>query len=123
MKYTYFSVTGIIEADLDDYWHQVLIAMDKKEFNSDRRHNSRCTVALDGCEFEGDWFMDGSDAIAEIEAVIDMERALAALTELQRICFTETKLNGKPQREVAVGLGKSRSTVRRAVDGALQILK
>jgi RNA polymerase sigma factor (sigma-70 family) len=123
MQYTYTSVTGVIEAEISDHWHNILVAMDREEFNSDRRQSRHCSISLNDCVFEGEWFEDKYDAIAEIETLIDMELILASLTELQRICFVETRLHGKTQREVAAELGKSSSTIQVAVDRALAILK
>jgi len=123
MKYTYFSVAEIIEVEVDEQLYIQLIAMDREELNSNRRYRRHCTGPLDGCEFRGEWFEDKFDAIAEIEAVIDMEMLLAPLTELQRFCFLETRMKGRTQREVAAELGKSRSTVQVAVNGAMATLK
>ena len=122
MKYAYKGVTGTTEIEVDELLHDTLVAMDREEYNSDRKHSRRHPVSLDEADYEGEWFEDGT-ATDEIDAVIDMERAMTSLTNFQWVCFTETKLNGKSQRKVAAELGKSRSTVQHAVDGAIEILK
>jgi len=123
MKYEYITSTGKVAIEVDEQFHDLLVALDKEEYNSDRKHSRRYPISLESCEYEGEWFTEKHDAVAEIENSIDIERALASLTELQRICFVEARLNGKSQREVAAELGKSRSTVQQAVDGAIAILK
>ena len=123
MKYEYITSTGKTEIEVDEQFYELLIAMDKEEYNSNRRHSRRFPVPLGDSEYEGDWLEDSRDTPAEVEAKADMERAMASLTELQRICFVETRLNGKSQREVAAELGKSRSTVQLSVERAVEILK
>ena len=123
MKYTYFSVTGIIEEEVDERLYSQLAAMDDEWSNSERRHRRHCPVDLYGCPYEGGWFKDMHDAIGEIETMMDTEALLSSLTELQRTCFEEIRLNGRFQQEIADELGKSRSTVRRAAEGAAEILK
>ena len=123
MKYSYAAATTVIEIDLDEQFYELLVAMDREECNSDRKHSRRHPISLDHCEYQGAWVEDKNDAIGEIEFAIDLERALSTLTGLQRTCFIETRENGKTQRELAAELGKSRSTIQKAVDGAIQILK
>ena len=123
MEYSYFSATGIITVEIDEQWLDLLIDLDRDEFNSERKHRRRHPIPLESCLYEGEWFDDGLDSIGEVDAAADMELALATLTELQRICFVETRLYGKPQRALAAELGKSPSTIQRAVEGAAEILK
>jgi RNA polymerase sigma factor (sigma-70 family) len=122
MQYTYTSVTGVIEAEISDHWNSVLVAMDKEESNSDRRQSRHCSVPLEDC-YAGEWLADEQDIACEFEVADGLEQALASLTKLQRTCFVETKLNGKTQQEVADELGKSRSTVQKAMEGAVGIMK
>jgi len=123
MKYTYTTATGIEEIEVDEQFNDLLTAMDKDQFNSDRKHGRHNSISLESCEYEGEWFKDKYDSICEVEFTIDLERAEASLTDLQQHCFTETKRNGKTQQEVAVEIGISRSTVQQAVDGAIAVLK
>ena len=123
MTYIYFSATGPIEIEVDEELYELLTAMDRDEFNSDRKHSRRHPFSLENCAYEGEWFEDKHDSISQIELAIDMKPALSLLTDLQRACFVETILGGKSQREMAAELGKSRSTVQKAVDGATEILK
>ncbi|MCL2817455.1 MAG: hypothetical protein FWD39_03590 [Clostridiales bacterium] len=123
MKYEYKTSTGNIAIEVDEQFHELLTAMDNEEKNSNRKHSRRYPVSLENCEYEGEWFEDKHDAIGETESGIDMERALASLTEIQRICFTEVCLNGKTQRDVSAELGKSKFAVTQAIEGARKKLK
>ena len=123
MTYTYFSVTGTTEIEVDEELYELLTVMDREEFNSNRKHIRRHPISLENCAYEGEWFEDKHSTISAIELAIDMKPALCLLTDLQRTCFVETILGGKSQREVAAELGKSRSTVQKAVDGAVEIIK
>ena len=123
MKYEYATATGPITIEADEQLCSLLSAMDDDEGNNNRKHRRRRPVSLESCEYEGEWFEDKHDPIGDTDAAIDRERALASLTELQRTCFIETRMNGKTQRELAAELGKSRSTVQWAVDSAITSLK
>lgn len=123
MKYEYKTTTGNIAIEVDEQFHELLVAMDNEEKNSNRKHSRRYPVSLENCEYEGEWFKDKHDAIHETESGIDMEQALAALTEIQRICFTEVCLSGKSQRDIAAKLGKSKFAVTQAIGGARKKLK
>jgi len=123
MQYFYATATVAIEIDLDEQFYELLIDMDRDAFNSERKHSRHHPMSLDHCEHHGEWFEDKHDAISEIELAIDLERALSTLTDLQRVCLVETRQNGKTQQELAVELGKSRSTVQKAVNGAIETLK
>jgi len=78
--------------------------------------------SLEEAAERGEEVADQRDDYAEIETAMDMERALATLTELQRLCFVEVRMKGRGYREVAAEIGKSRSVVEKAVKGAISKL-
>ena len=123
MKYTYTNATGTTEIEVDEQFYDLLIAMDKDDYNSDRKHSRRYPISLENCEYEGEWFADGKDAAGEVETSIDTQRALASLTELQRICFVEVCLNGRPQHSVAADLSITQQMVDKHVRAARKKLK
>jgi DNA-directed RNA polymerase specialized sigma24 family protein len=123
MKYEYTTVTGPIAIEVDERYCDMLDTLDEDEKNNNRKHSRRHPISLEQAGYEGEWFQDKADPIGDAEAAIDNERALASLTELQRTCFVENRLNGRSQREVAAGLGKSRSTIQWAVDSTIENLK
>ena len=123
MKYEYNTVTGPVALELDERYLALLDAFDDAEDNSNRKHSRRHPISLEHADYEGEWFKDKADPIGDTEAAIDSEQALASLTELQRVCFTEVKMSGRGYREVAADLDKSRSVVEKAVKGAAEKLK
>jgi len=123
MEYEYKTVTGTVAIEADEQLYSLLSAMDNDEDNNNRRHSRRYPISLESCEYEGAWFEDNADPIGDTDAAIDRERALASLTELQRICFVEVRLNGRGYREVAADMNKSRSVVEKAVKGAVEKMK
>ena len=123
MKYTYNTATGTIAVEINEHWLGLLAALDRDEFNSERKHSRRHPISLESCRFKGDWFEDRRDPVSEVETALDIELALVTLTDLQRNCFVETRMNCRPQQEVAAMLGKSRPTIRKAAEGAAGKLK
>ena len=123
MKYTYKNATGTTEIEVDERFYDLLIAMDNAEFNGDRKHSRRYPVSLENAEYEGEWFEDKHDSIAETETAMQWEQASAALTELQRICFVEVCLNGRTLQSVADELDLAFQTVDRHVRAAKKKLK
>jgi DNA-directed RNA polymerase specialized sigma24 family protein len=123
MKYTYTNTTGTTEIEVDEQFYDLLISMDREEFNSDRKHSRRYPISLENCEYEGEWFEDSADPIAEAETALEQEQMLASLTELQRICFVEVCLNGRSQKAVGTDLSISQQMVDKHVRAARKKLK
>jgi len=80
-------------------------------------------VSLEYLAANGEEVPDSRDGFAELEASRFAGQALATLTELQRFCFVEVCLQGRTQEDVAEELGKSRRTVRDAIEAARKKLK
>jgi phage antirepressor YoqD-like protein len=78
MKYIYQNTTGTTEIEVDEQFHDLLVTMDREEFNSDRKHSRRYPISLENCEYEGEWFEDKKNATAEVEAAMAVEDALLA---------------------------------------------
>ncbi|MDR0531135.1 MAG: hypothetical protein LBG83_03610 [Oscillospiraceae bacterium] len=123
MKYIYQNATGKTEIEVDEQFHDLLIAMDREEFNSDRKHSRRYPISLESCEYEGEWFGEKHNSIEESESAVQWEQASAALTDLQRICFVEVCLNGRTQQEVADQLGIAQQGVDRHIKAAKKKLQ
>jgi len=100
MKYEYKNATGITEIEIDEHFYELLIAMDNEEKNSNRRHGRNSTVSLDNCEYEGEWFNDGTDLLADLIHKESYSRLRAALKELrpeqqaliERVYFQKEKI-------------------------------
>ena len=129
-KYTYESVTGSIEIEIDESWEAILVAMDEAEKNEDRRHHRSDhkyapgePISLDNLLYEGDWLADTDDDIASIELAADLEQALLELTELQRRYFLMAYVDGFTCAEIARLEGKNKTTVWKTVEAARERLK
>ena len=123
MKYEYTTSTGTVSIEVDEKFHDLLVAMDNEEKNSNRKHSRRYPISLENCEYEGEWFEDKNNPINDTEAAVQWEQASAALTDLQRLCFVETCLNGRTQQSVADELGIAQQVVDRHIKAAKKKLK
>jgi len=123
MKYEYITSTGKTEIEVDEQFYELLVAMDKEEYNSDRRHSRKHPLPLGDSEYEGDWLEDTRDRISETETRMLFEQAADALTGPQRICFAEVCLYGRTQKSVADELGVAQQTVDRHIRAARKKLK
>jgi len=73
MKYTYITATGKIEIEVDEQLHEILIGLDNKERNSDRKHSRRNPISLESAVYEGEWFSDGADILGDLIRTEDIE--------------------------------------------------
>ncbi|MDR0883418.1 MAG: hypothetical protein LBN05_02255 [Oscillospiraceae bacterium] len=123
MKYIYQSTTGTTEIEVDEQFHDLLLTMDREEFNSDRKHSRRYPISLENCEYEGEWFEDKKSGMAEVESEMAVEDALYILTGQQRICFTEVCIKGRREVEVGGDLGLTHQAVSNHIRAAKKKLK
>jgi len=129
-KYTYKSVTGPIEIEVDAEWAEILAAEDKAEYNSERRHRRSDHKYAPGkpdsyehLNYKDKRLADTSGCIEGVELSVDMERALMALTELQRRYFLMVHLGGYKYAEIARLEGKHKVTVSEIVEAARKKLE
>ena len=88
----------------------------------DHKYASGSLLSLEAL-YEGSWLADSTDVISEVEQTMDTERLLSTLTELQRVCFVEVRMNGRTQADVAAQLNISRDSVKQAVSAAVKKIK
>jgi len=98
------------------------------EERAERKHlrfhkNTGFPVSIEAIYDNGEQVKDSSKALDNVEFDIDLEKALRNLTDIQHYCFTEVCLKSRTQREVAKELGKSKSAVAQAINGARVKLK
>ena len=74
MKYTYVTATGKIEIEVNERLHNVLIALDKEEYNSNRKHNRRRPISLSSADFDGDWMASGIEILEDLIRLEDREQ-------------------------------------------------
>jgi hypothetical protein len=89
--YTYETANGLVTIEVDEMWHELLSAADTEEANAARKHTRPDhkyapgePLSLSNLKYEGQWFADQGESISHVDSTIDLERAMSALTELQR---------------------------------------
>jgi DNA-directed RNA polymerase specialized sigma24 family protein len=115
VKYEYITNTGKNEIEVDEKFYEILVEMDNEEFNSDRKNSRRYPVPLETVTI--------STKSADMDGNIDLQSALASLTVLQRICFTEVCLNGKTERDLSAEIGITHQVINRHIGAARNKLK
>jgi len=98
MKIQYEFADETVEIEVSDEWGEVLIDLDRQEYNNDHKETRR-HASLDAFDLDGTLF--ASDADVEMEALngLEIERLHAAIEELQpqqrelfrRVCFGGVK--------------------------------
>ena len=96
---------------------------ERKHTRPDRKYAPGAPIAIDAVDPSGAWISGGRSGLDDAEFGIDLDSALLLLTDLQRVCFVEVKLNGRTQSDIADELGISRESVKQAINGALKKLK
>ena len=95
---------------------------ERKHRRPDHKYAPGSPLSLEAL-YEGSWLADSTDVIGEVEQRMDTQRLFDTLTELQRICFIEVRMNGRTQEDVGVSLNISRESVKQAVSAAVKKLK
>ena len=114
MKYEYKGVTGKTEIEVDDNWGSALLELDREESNSDHKHSRRYPVAIEDMEYEGEWFSDGSDLLAELvqnETYEWLQRAILGLTSKQQILIERIYFKKEKSVDIAREDGVSKAAI------------
>jgi len=129
-KYTYESVTGAIEIEVDESWAAILAAEDEAERKAERRHRRHdhkyapgAPLSIDGLLYEGEWLAGSDNSISMVEVSVDLEKALQMLTSLQRRYFILNQIEGLSYAEIARLDGKDEATIRKHLKLALVVMK
>jgi len=114
MKYTYATVTGNQEIEVDEGFGEVLLAMDMEEANSNRKHSRRRPVSLDSADYDGEWFADDVDLLGDVvrkESHESLQAALMQLTHEQRSLIKQVYLDGVHPSTIAIREGVTKSAI------------
>jgi DNA-directed RNA polymerase specialized sigma24 family protein len=60
----------------------MLLALDKEEKNSNRKHRRRLPTSFESMDYQGQWFSAGIDLLDEMIQAEDREWLIAALAKL-----------------------------------------
>ena len=123
MKYEYITATGKVAIEVDEHFYQILIRLDKEQFNSERKHRRRYPLSLEDMEYAGRQFSNKEDFLDEIIVNETVQNALHCLSKRQRYLIEKICLEGWRYTELAFLEGKDESAVRHAAGRAKKRLR
>lgn len=104
MKFTYKTVTGTVEIEVDEKWGIMLEDLDRKEESAARRQRHHCVridFAMDHEPWLGSVENDPQEAYSETEMESRLRQALAELTPEQRRLAEKIFYEELTQKEIA----------------------
>ena len=126
MKYEYITATGKTEIEVDEEFYNLLITMDKEEFNSHRKHDRRRPVSLEDVEYEGEWFEDTADILGDLIIKEDTEQLCTAISHLslkQQTLIDKVYFRYEKIIDIAREQGVSQSAISQRLATAIKKLK
>ena len=126
MKYEYINATGKTEIEVDEHFFDILVSLDKEEFNSDRKHSRRNPLSLEETEYEGEWFSDGSDLLGDLiraESNARLHDALLRLTADQQALVRRVYFKNEKIVDIADEQGVSQPAITQRLATAIKKLK
>lgn len=122
MKIKYQFATETVEIEVDDDWGNLVIDLDRQEYNNDHKETRR-HVSLDAALYEGDVFVDKDADLDKFTDRIDLQQAISTLTNHQQRIINGRYFEGLTYIELGKELGITEASVRRAADRALKQLR
>ena len=122
MKIKYQFATEIVEIEVDDDWGNLVIDLDRQEYNNDHKETRR-HVSLDAALYEGEAFADEGAGLEKYAERIDLQRAISTLTDHQQRIIKGYFFDGLTYVELGEELGISEAGVRQAANRALKQLR
>ena len=114
MKYEYITATGKTEIELNEQFYEILITLDKEEYNSDRKHSRRNPQSLEDADYEGEWFSDNTDLLGDLirtESCERLNKAILQLTASQQVLIQQIYFEGALPSEIAKQEGVDKSAI------------
>ena len=122
MKIKYQFATETVEIEVDDDWGNLVIDLDRQEYNNDHKETRR-HVSLDAALYEGEVFASEDADLERRVDRIDIQEAIAALTDHQQRIIIGHYYEGLTYVEIGRELGISEAAVRKAADRAIKQLR
>ena len=127
MKIRYEFIDGTVEIEVDDEWGNLLIDLDRQDYNINHKETRR-HISLNGLDYEGGWFADDIDIPLLLEGKETAEMVHNAVEQLkpkQRDLIYALYLADKPlsQAEYGKQLGIAETSVQQNARRAKQALK
>lgn len=126
MKIRYEFTNGeISEIEVDESLGELLVELDRQEYNNDHKETRRHT-SLDGMEYEGTLFAAPDDPAAEVlrrEDAARLLRAMEALTPSQRELVRRVYFENEKITDIAREEGVDKSAISHRLDRIYKKLK
>ena len=126
MKIQYKFASETIEIEVSDEWSEILIDLDRQEYNNDHKETRR-HYHLEGCAYEGDDFAVEDPAFARLleddGLLAKLPSAVTSLLPRQRRLINQVFVEKKTYVAIAREDGVDESAVRKAVGRALKKLE
>ena len=126
MKIQYKFSSETIEIEVSDEWSEILIDLDRQEYNNDHKETRR-HYHMEGCVYEGDDFAVEDQVLARLleddGLLAKLPSAVASLLPRQRRLINQVFVERKTYVAIAREDGVDESAVRKAVGRALKKLE
>ena len=126
MKIQYKFASETIEIEVSDEWGEILIDLDRQEYNNDHKETRR-HYHMEGCVYEGENFAVEDPALARLleddGLLAKLPAAVSSLLPRQRRLINQVFVERKTYVAIAREDGVDESAVRKAVGRALKKLE
>lgn len=126
MKIQYKFSSETIEIEVSDEWSEILIDLDRQEYNNDHKETRR-HYHMEGCAYEGEDFAVEDPALARLleddGLLAKLPSAVASLLPRQQRLINQVFVERKTYVAIAREDGVDESAVRKAVGRALKKLE
>ena len=122
MKIKYQFATETIEVEVTDDWGNLVIDLDRLEYNNDHKETRR-HVSYDALDFDGDALAVEDPALTTYTEQDALREAIGQLTPNQQDIIRAYYFEGRTFTEIAQALGVGVSSVTRAAERAKKTLK
>ena len=118
MKYKYMSVIEKYEVEVDEQFHEILIEMDKKERNSERKHYRHNPISLSCVDPDEAWMKDDTNILNDLIYKESVLHILSCLSERQKYLIMECCLKDRTFVDLAREAHVTEGAIRHAVERA-----
>ena len=125
MKIKYEFASESIEIEVDEAWGDVLIELDRQEYNNDQRETRR-HCSLDAYNADNNLIPSGEDIEEDFFVAEDYKKLYAAIKKLeprQQYLIEQIYFLGRKQVDLATEEGVSKAAITYAVQRAVKKLK
>ena len=123
MKIRYaFANKEVVEIEVDDAWGNLVIDLDRQEYNNDHAETRR-HASLEAMPYEGDFFEDERADLSRIDNYLSLREAISRLPERQRQVVYLYFFENLSLRKIASALGLHHATVAESYNAAMKNLK